>query len=155
MPRPPARVFLVEPDLDLRSRMREMLDAFPSIVVVGEAGSPDGVRKELPSTSSHVVVLSGRPQTDATEICRFMRESLRDAALLVRTSQVSDELLRAARGGVAEFVSEEAKVVDFLWALDRVADQRATGLAWSGGLGEDPRLLRTLPPSLAGMLSRR
>jgi len=69
--RKPIRVFLLDDHEVVRRGVRDMLEATPEIVVVGEAGSAAEALAAVPQLKPDVAVLDVRlPESDGIAVCR-------------------------------------------------------------------------------------
>src|SRR5690606_24367443 len=66
----PVRVFLLDDHEIVRRGLRDLIEAEPDLVVVGEAGTAEEAVARIPATSPDVAVLDVRlPDGDGIEVC--------------------------------------------------------------------------------------
>ncbi len=119
---PPITVALVDDHEIVRRGLRELLEG-AGLVVVGEAGSAAEAIRRMPALHPDVVLLDMQLQ-DGTgvEVCREIRSSLPDTAVLVLTSYDDDEALFASiLAGAAGYLLKQVRGPDLVDAVRRVA----------------------------------
>ena len=126
------RVFLLDDHEMVRRGVREMLEAEPDIVVVGEAGTAAEALVRVPATRPDVAVLDVRlPDGDGVTVCRDLRADNADLACLMLTSFADDEaLFGAIMAGASGYVLKQIRGADLIGAVRTVA---------AGGSLLDPR----------------
>ncbi|MCW2672329.1 MAG: two component transcriptional regulator, LuxR family [Frankiales bacterium] len=128
------RVFLLDDHEIVRRGVKDMLEAEPDLVVVGEAGTAAEALARVPAARPDVAVLDVRlPDGDGITVCRELRTQLPDLACLMLTSFADDEaLFQAVLAGAAGYVLKQIRGADLLGAVRTVAgggsllDPRAT-----------------------------
>ncbi len=91
------RVFLLDDHEIVRRGLRELLEAGPDVVVVGEAGTAEEALSRIAATSPDVAVLDVRlPDGDGIEVCREIRSRHPEIACVMLTSFADDEAHHAA-----------------------------------------------------------
>jgi two-component system response regulator DevR len=121
--REPIRVFLLDDHEVVRRGLRGLLESEGDIEVVGESGLADEARRRIPALRPHVAVLDGRlPDGSGIDVCRDIRSSHPEIAVLILTSYDDDEALFAAiMAGAAGYVLKQIRGTDLLDAVRRVA----------------------------------
>jgi two-component system response regulator DevR len=106
---PPIRVFLLDDHDLIRRGLRDLLEAEPDIVVVGEAGRAADAVREIASLQPDVAILDLRlPDGTGVEVCRQVRAEQPEVACLILTSfDDRHALLAAVAAGAAGFVLKE------------------------------------------------
>src|SRR5499425_1022372 len=80
-------VFLLDDHEIVRRGVRELLEAEPDIVVVGEAGTAASALARIPALRPDVAVLDVRlPDGDGVTVCRDIRSTMPEVACLMRPS---------------------------------------------------------------------
>src|SRR3954449_4166119 len=117
------RVFLLDDHEIVRRGLRGLLESEGDIEVVGESGLADEARRRIPALRPHVAVLDGRlPDGSGIDVCRDIRSSHPEIAVLILTSYDDDEALFAAiMAGAAGYVLKQIRGTDLLDAVRRVA----------------------------------
>jgi DNA-binding NarL/FixJ family response regulator len=117
------RVFLLDDHELVRRGVREILEAEPDLVVVGEAGTAEEAVGRIPATSPHVAVLDVQlPDGDGIEVCRDVRSKHPEIACIMLTSFADDEAVYAAiMAGAAGFVLKQVRGTDLVDGIRRVA----------------------------------
>ena len=126
------RVFIVDDHEIVRRGVRDVLEAEPDLVVVGEAATVAEALVRLPSVRTDVAVLDLRlPDGSGVELCRELRSLLPAMGCLVLTSYADDDaLLAAIMAGAAGYVLKQIRSADLVSAVRTVA---------AGGSLLDPR----------------
>src|SRR5258706_5762211 len=116
-------VFLLDDHEIVRRGVRELLEAEPDIVVVGEAGTAESALARIPALKPDVAVLDVRlPDGDGVTVCRDIRSKMPEVACLMLTSFGDDEaLFDAIMAGAARYGVEQIRGTDFLGAVRAVA----------------------------------
>ncbi|MEU6236590.1 response regulator transcription factor [Kitasatospora sp. NPDC047058] len=137
----PVRVFLLDDHEVVRRGVRDLLEAEPDIVVVGEAGTCAQALARVPALRPDVAVLDVRlPDGDGVTVCRELRDRMPGLACLMLTSFDDDDaLLDAIMAGAAGYVLKQVKGADLVSAVRTVA---------SGQSMLDPATTRQLMESL-------
>src|SRR5262245_24390885 len=88
------RVFLLDDHEIVRRGVRDLLEAEPDLVVVGEASTEDEAVRRIPAVDPDVAVLDVRlQQGDGISTCREIRSRHPRTACLMLTSFADDEAL--------------------------------------------------------------
>jgi DNA-binding NarL/FixJ family response regulator len=121
--RPRVGVFLLDDHEIVRRGVRELLEAEPDIVVVGEAGTAQAALARVPALRPDVAVLDVRlPDGDGVSVCRSLRSRTPETACLMLTSFGDDEaLLDAIMAGAAGYVLKQIRGTDLVGAVRAVA----------------------------------
>jgi DNA-binding NarL/FixJ family response regulator len=116
-------VFLLDDHEIVRRGVRELLEAEPDIVVVGEAGTAASALARIPALRPDVAVLDVRlPDGDGVTVCRDVRSRMPEIACLMLTSFGDDEaLLDAIMAGAAGYVLKQIRGTDLVGAVRTVA----------------------------------
>lgn len=104
-------MFLVDDHEVVRRGVRELLEAEPDLVVVGEAGSVEEALARIPAAQPDVAVLDVRlPDGNGVGLCRELRDLRPELACLMLTSFADDEaLLDAVLAGAAGYVLKDVR----------------------------------------------
>jgi DNA-binding NarL/FixJ family response regulator len=107
----PISVFLVDDHEIVRRGLRELLEAEPDLVVVGEASGVEEALARVPAANPQVAVLDVRlPDGDGVSLCRELRDTLPGLACLMLTSFADDDaLLDAVLAGAAGYVLKDVR----------------------------------------------
>src|ERR1700729_1641326 len=119
----PIRVFLLDDHEIVRRGVREVLEAEPDIVVVGEAGTAASALARIPALAPDVAVLDIRlPDGDGVSVCRDIRSKMPEVGCLMLTSFGDDEaLFDAIMAGAAGYVLKQIRGTDLVGAVRTVA----------------------------------
>ena len=119
----PIRVFLLDDHEIVRRGVREVLEAEPDIVVVGEAGTAASALARIPVLAPDVAVLDIRlPDGDGVSVCRDIRSRMPQVGCLMLTSFGDDEaLFEAIMAGAAGYVLKQIRGTDLVGAVRTVA----------------------------------
>src|ERR1700722_20143834 len=119
----PIKVFLLDDHEIVRRGVRELLEAEPGIVVIGEAGTAESALARIPALRPDAAVLDvRRPDGDGVSVCREIRSRLPDLACLMLTSFGDDEaLFDANMAGAAGYVLKQIRGIDLVGAVRTVA----------------------------------
>jgi DNA-binding NarL/FixJ family response regulator len=100
------RVFLVDDHETVRDGLRELLEAHGDLEVVGEAGTAEEARSQIPTSRPNVAVLDVRlPDGTGVEVCRGIRSQYPDIHCLMLTAFADDDvLLVSAAAGASGYV---------------------------------------------------
>ena len=117
------RVFLLDDHEIVRRGVRDLLEAEPDLVVVGEAATEDEAVRRIPAVDPDVAVLDVRLQEgDGITACREIRSRHPRTACLMLTSFADDEaLLDAVMAGAAGYVLKQIRSSELVTAVRRVA----------------------------------
>ena len=126
------RIFLLDDHEIVRRGVRELLEAEPDLVVVGEAATAAEARARVPAVRPDVAVLDVRlPDGDGVQVCRDLRSADPRLQCLMLTSFADDDaLFGAVMAGAAGYVLKQIRGTDLVGAVRTVA---------SGGSLLDPR----------------
>src|SRR5258706_7078651 len=116
-------VFLLDDHEIVRRGVRELLEAEPDIVVVGEAGTAESALARIPALKPDVAVLDVRlPDGDGVTVCRDIRSKMPEVACLMLTSFGDDEaLFDAIMAGAAGYVLKQIRGTDLVGAVRALA----------------------------------
>jgi DNA-binding NarL/FixJ family response regulator len=116
-------VFLLDDHEIVRKGVRDLLEAEPDIVVVGEAGTAESALARIPALRPDVAVLDVRlPDGDGVSVCRDIRSKMPDVACLMLTSFGDDDaLFDAIMAGAAGYVLKQIRGTDLVGAVRTVA----------------------------------
>ncbi|MEW1700490.1 response regulator [Streptomyces sp. NPDC093249] len=124
----PVRVFLLDDHEVVRRGVRDVLEAEPDIVVVGEAATAREALARVPAARPDVAVLDVRlggatgGDHEGVEVCRELRAELPGLACLMLTSFDDDEaLFDAIMAGAAGYVLKQIGGSDLVAAIRTVA----------------------------------
>jgi DNA-binding NarL/FixJ family response regulator len=117
------RVFLLDDHEIVRRGVRDLLEAEPDIVVIGEAGTAQSALARIPALRPDVAILDVRlPDGDGVTVCREIRSQLPQVACLMLTSFGDDEaLFDAIMAGAAGYVLKQIRALDLVGAVRTVA----------------------------------
>jgi DNA-binding NarL/FixJ family response regulator len=116
-------VFLLDDHEIVRRGVRELLEAEPDIVVVGEAGTAASALARIPALTPDVAILDVRlPDGDGVSVCREIRSRMPGVACLMLTSFGDDDaLFDAIMAGAAGYVLKQIRGTDLVGAVRTVA----------------------------------
>ena len=122
------RVFLLDDHEVVRRGVRELLEAEPDIVVVGESGLADEAARRIPALRPHVAILDARlPDGSGIDVCREIRSRDPRIKVLILTSYDDDDALFAAiMAGAAGYTLKQVRGSDLVETLRRVAHGQST-----------------------------
>ena len=128
----PVRVFLLDDHEIVRRGVRELLEAEPDLVVVGEASTAAEALVRVPAVRPDVAVLDVRlPDGDGVRVCRELRSADPALQCLMLTSFADDDaVFGAVMAGAAGYVLKQIRGTDLVGAVRTVA---------AGGSLLDPR----------------
>ncbi|MHB1432462.1 MAG: response regulator [Streptosporangiaceae bacterium] len=117
------RVFLLDDHEIVRRGVKDLLEAEPDLVVVGEAGTAASALARIPALRPDVAVLDVRlPDGDGVSVCREIRSKMPEVACLMLTSFGDDEaLFDAIMAGAAGYVLKQIHGTDLVGAVRTVA----------------------------------
>ena len=117
------KVFLLDDHEIVRRGVKDMLEAEPDIVVIGEAGTAESALARIPALRPDVAVLDVRlPDGDGVSVCRDIRSRMPEVACLMLTSFGDDEaLFDAIMAGAAGYVLKQIRGTDLIGAVRTVA----------------------------------
>jgi DNA-binding NarL/FixJ family response regulator len=116
-------VFLLDDHEIVRRGVKELLEAEPDIVVVGEAGTAESALARIPALKPDVAVLDVRlPDGNGVSVCREIRSKMPQVACLMLTSFGDDDaLFDAIMAGAAGYVLKQIRGTDLVGAVRTVA----------------------------------
>jgi len=122
-PSTPIRVFLLDDHEIVRRGIRELLEAEPDIVVVGESGLAEEAIRRIPALRPDVAILDGRlPDGSGIDVCREVRSRDPHIKALILTSYDDDDALFAAiMAGAAGYTLKQVRGNDLVDTVRRVA----------------------------------
>jgi DNA-binding NarL/FixJ family response regulator len=117
------KVFLLDDHEIVRRGVRELLEAEPDLVVVGEAGTAASALARIPALRPDVAVLDVRlPDGDGVSVCREIRSRMPEVACLMLTSFGDDDaLFDAIMAGAAGYVLKQIRGTDLVGAVRTIA----------------------------------
>src|SRR5215831_19080049 len=117
------KVFLLDDHEIVRRGVRDLLEAEPDIVVIGEAGTAQSALARIPALRPDVAILDVRlPDGDGVTVCREIRSQLPQVACLMLTSFSDEEaLFDAVMAGAAGYVLKQIHGTDLVGAVRTVA----------------------------------
>ena len=117
------KIFLLDDHEIVRRGVRDLLEAEPDFIVVGEAGTAAEALARVPAVRPDVAVLDVRlPDGNGVEVCRELKSALPDLACLMLTSFADDEaLFDAIMAGAAGYVLKQIRGSDLVGAVRTVA----------------------------------
>jgi DNA-binding NarL/FixJ family response regulator len=121
--REPIRVYLLDDHEMIRRGIRDLLEAEPDIVVVGESDSALEASRRIPALRPDVAILDGRlPDGSGIDVCRDVRSLDPSIKALILTSYDDDDALFAAiMAGAAGYVLKQVRGNDLVDMVRRVA----------------------------------
>src|ERR1700734_1264080 len=116
-------VFLLDDHEIVRRGVKDLLEAEPDIVVIGEAGTAESALARIPALKPDVAVLDVRlPDGDGVSVCRDIRSKMPEVACLMLTSFGDDEaLFDAIMAGAAGYVLKQIRGTDLVGAVRTLA----------------------------------
>ena len=116
-------VFLLDDHEIVRRGVRDLVEAEPDLVVVGEASTEDEAVRRILALDPDVAVLDVRLQEgDGITACREICSRHPRTACLMLTSFADDEaLFHAIMAGASGYVLKQIRSIDLLDAIRRVA----------------------------------
>src|SRR5438045_6222394 len=120
-------VFLLDDHEIVRRGVRDLLEAEPDIMVVGEAGTAASALARIPALGPDVAVLDVRlPDGDGVSVCRDIRSKMPEVACLMLTSYGDDEaLFDAIMAGAAGYVLKQIRGTDLGGAIRTIASGKS------------------------------
>ncbi len=117
------KVFLLDDHEIVRRGVKDMLEAEPDIMVIGEAGTAESALARIPALRPDVAVLDVRlPDGDGVSVCREIRSRMPAVACLMLTSFGDDEaLFDAIMAGAAGYVLKQIRGTDLIGAVRTLA----------------------------------
>ena len=119
----PVTVFLLDDHEVVRRGVRDLLEAYPDITVVGEAGTASSALAHIAALRPDVAVLDVRlPDGNGVMVCREIRSLMPEVACLMLTSFGDDEaLFDSIMAGAAGYVLKNIRGADLVGAVRTVA----------------------------------
>ena len=116
-------VFLLDDHEIVRVGVKDLLEAEPDIIVVGEAGTAGSALARIPALKPDVAVLDVQlPDGDGVSVCRDIRSKMPEVACLMLTSFGDDEaLFDAIMAGAAGYVLKRIRGTDLVSAVRTLA----------------------------------
>lgn len=123
----PIKVFLLDDHELIRRGLRDLLEQYADIVVVGESGLAEEAKRRIPALRPDVAVLDGRlPDGSGIDVCREVRSQDPSVAALILTSYNDDDaLFSAIMAGAAGYVLKQVRSADLVEAVRTVASGRS------------------------------
>jgi two-component system response regulator DevR len=129
------RVFLLDDHEVVRRGLCDLLERDGDIEVVGEASDVAEAIRRIPAARPHVAVLDAQlPDGNGVEVCRKIKETDPDVAVVILTSYEDDTTLFAAiEAGAAGFLLKQVRGNDLVDGVRKLAaggsllDARVTG----------------------------
>lgn len=120
-------VFLVDDHEVVRRGLVELLDADPTLTVVGEAGSCAQALARIPALSPDVAVLDVRlPDGSGIELCRELLDRVEGLRCLILTSYTEDQaMLDAIMAGASGYVVKDITGMELAKAVADVGQGRS------------------------------
>jgi DNA-binding NarL/FixJ family response regulator len=119
------RVVLVDDQAMVRQGLRMILEADPSLTVVGEAGDGREALELVPRARPDVVLMDVRmPRMDGIEACAQIRADATDETpyvLMLTTFDLEDYVYAALRAGASGFLLKDAPAEQLVMAIEVVA----------------------------------
>jgi len=117
------RVFVLDDHEVVRRGVRDLLEEEGDIEVVGEAALAADALTRLPVVEPDVAILDARlPDGSGIDVCRSIRASHPDIAVVILTAYDDDEALFAAiMAGAAGYFSKQARGSELVRAVRMVA----------------------------------
>src|SRR4029078_46623 len=117
------RVFLLDDHEIVRRGVRELLEAYDDLEIVGEAGTAAEAVARIPAVKPDVAVVDMRlPDGNGVEVCREVRSRDESIQCLILTSSADDEaLFDSIMAGAAGYLLKQIKGTDLVDAIRRVA----------------------------------
>ncbi len=121
------RILLADDQPLVRAGLRRIIDADPTLAVVGEAADGREAVEQTKTSQPDIVLMDVRmPIFDGIEATRRLADANSSARVIVLTTFGLDEyVLAALRAGASAFVLKEAPPEDILDAIHAVAAGRA------------------------------
>jgi two-component system, NarL family, response regulator DevR len=119
----PIRVFLLDDHELVRSGIRQLLEFFEDVEVVGEAATAAAAVPRILAAEVDVAVLDvNLPDGDGVTVCREVRGRRPDVRCLILTSYADEAVLRQARAaGACGYVLKQVRGGDLVTAIRRCA----------------------------------
>lgn len=120
----PVRVLIVDDHPIVRSGLRGAIEADPSVVVVGEAGSGEAALDAVPAAAPDVVLMDLHlgAGIDGAEATRRLAALPRPPRVLVLTAYESEaDILRAIEAGATGYLLKDAEPAELIAAIHTAA----------------------------------
>jgi len=119
----PVRIFLVDDHAVVRQGLATLLAGEPGFEIVGEAGTVASALNRIPAARPHVVLLDVRlPDGDGAEVCRAVRERLRDTRCIMLTSHDDEHaLFESVMAGADGYLLKSVRSTNLVEAVLQVA----------------------------------
>jgi DNA-binding NarL/FixJ family response regulator len=119
-------IVLVDDHAILRQGIRSILERHPQMSVVGEAATSQQAMAVVSSTRPRIVLLdlklSTSSDTEGLELCQKLTSTYPDAAVLVLTTFMDDQLVvRAIRSGARGYVVKDVDTRELVRAIQAVS----------------------------------
>jgi DNA-binding NarL/FixJ family response regulator len=142
-----ARVLLCDPNAFARIGLKLVLDGYPSVEVVGEAGDGAQALAAARRLSPDVVLADvALPGVDGIELTRQLLDRMSAADrvphVLLMAAQLDADVVAALRAGAAGILLKDCAADDFVRAIELVVD---------GGGFLAPRVVRHLVDQMSGV----
>lgn len=120
----PIRLFLLDDHELVRRGLKDLLEQEDDIEVVGESSLAKDAAARIPTILPDVAVLDARlPDGSGIEVCRDVRSTNPEIAVIILTSYDDDDALFAAiMAGAAGYVLKQVRGTDLVDAVRRVAN---------------------------------
>jgi DNA-binding NarL/FixJ family response regulator len=117
------RIFLLDDHEVVRRGVKDLLEAEPDLVVVGEAGTAAEALARITATRPAVAVLDVRlPDGDGVSVCREIRSRMPEVGCLMLTSFADDDaLFDAIMAGASGYVLKQIRGNDLVSAVRTIA----------------------------------
>jgi two-component system, NarL family, response regulator DevR len=117
------RVFLLDDHEAIRLGLRELLEATPDMVVVGESGSALDAIARIPALHPNVAVLDGRlPDGSGIEVCREIRTVDPSIyGLILASFNDDDAMFAATMAGASGYVLKQIMGNELVESIRRIA----------------------------------
>jgi two-component system response regulator DevR len=117
------RVFLLDDHEIVRRGIADLLEAEPSITIVGEASTAAEAMRRIPAAQPNVAVLDARlPDGSGIDVCRDIRSSSPDIRCLILTSyDDNDAIFAAVMAGASGYLLKEIRGNSLVEAIRQVA----------------------------------
>jgi two-component system response regulator DevR len=119
----PVRLLIVDDHEVVRVGLRTLLGRFPSIEVVGEAGTADAALAQTQHLAPDVVLLDIRlPDGNGFDVCREIQKTATETRVLILTSFADDDVVfQAIAAGADGYLLKEIDAEGLVKAIEKVA----------------------------------
>jgi two-component system response regulator DevR len=123
----PVRVFLLDDHEIVRRGIADLLEAEPSITVVGEAGTAAEALRWIPAVRPDVAVLDARlPDGNGIDVCRDIRSAMPETRCLILTSyDDNDAIFAAVMAGASGYLLKQIRGPSLIDAIHQVAQGKS------------------------------